>query len=139
MQHPTCTDDYGTSVYRCRYTSSMVWADACEVIGSVVPGVKARYVIAPTIEARHAHKASGIAFHESERNCNTCLFLSRVPHAKSAGFLHGRCTNAMAQVEASPYFNRMNGDVMVFHPDDPMHMPCYESRFQHLSTKARHE
>jgi hypothetical protein len=28
-----------------------------------------------------------------------------------------------------PYRHLMNGDVMAFHPDDPMHMPCYESRY----------
>ncbi len=129
MQEPICTDDFGTSVFQCRYTSTLVWADSCVVVGATMPGVKARYVMAPTVRAAQAHRASGIAFHESEANCNTCRWLERVKHEKNAGFLYGRCAGPAPRFESSPYFNRMQGDVMVFHPDDPMGMPCYESRF----------
>jgi hypothetical protein len=125
---PICVDDFGSEVYRCRYTDQLVWADIAFVVGATMPGVKARYVITP--DARQAHRNSGIAFHDSEANCNTCRHLVRVRHAKCrSGFLRGRCAHPSPQLDASPYFNRMEGDVMVFHPDDPMHMPCYESRF----------
>ena len=130
MQLPVCIDDFGTSVYECRYTRALVWADSATVIGATMPGVKARYVMATTDQANAAHKASVIAFHESEENCNTCRFLERVQRDKSkAGFLFGRCKSATPQIEASPYFNLKEGDVMVFHPEDPMHMPCYVSRW----------
>jgi hypothetical protein len=45
------------------------------------------------------------------------------------GFLFGKCKRAPSGKEASPYANRFEGEVMVFHPDDPMHMPCYASRW----------
>ena len=126
-----CTDDFGTLVFRCRYTEHLVWADVAIVIGATMPGVRARYVMAETVEAKAAHKASGIAFHEIEANCNTCRFLERVKRDKNrAAFLYGRCTSAEPKFEASPHFNRREGDVMVFHPDDPMSMPCYVSRWE---------
>lgn len=131
MQLPLCVDDFGTNVYACFYTGILVWADRAVVIGAIIPRVKTCYVIAMTDEAKNAHKASGIAFHENEANCNTCRFLKRVKHNKNvAGFLYGRCTSSLPNIEANPYFNRMEGDVMMFHPEDPMNMPCYVPRWK---------
>lgn len=128
-QAPLCTDDFGTLVFRCRYTDGLVWANQALVVGATIPGVKARYVIADTSEARQQHRLSGISFHESEANCNTCAHLERVAHLKNAGLLYGRCASPEAVRQASPYFARAMGDVMVFHPDDYMGMPCYKSRW----------
>lgn len=59
------------------------------------------------------------AFHESEANCNQCRHLKRAPHEKDRhGFLYGHCG-------ANPFGQMF---VMKFHPDDPMHMKCWEAR-----------
>lgn len=135
MQLPVCVDDFGMSVYLCRYTRTLVWADQALVIGGVMPGVKVSYVMAATDEAKAAQKASSIAYHESEANCNTCHHLERVKRDKNkAGFLYGRCKSAESKIEASPYYSRTEGNVIVFHPDDPMLMPCYISRWEASST-----
>lgn len=129
-QPSICTDDYGQSVYRCRYTAAIVFADDAVVIGARIPGVRARLFIAPSEEAKRAHKAEGIAFHEAEANCNTCRYLERVKHSREpAGFLFGRCRSRNGRPDVSHYADRARGDVMIFHPDDPMHMPCYASRW----------
>jgi len=70
MQTPICTDDYGTEVYWCRYDTGPVWANDCLIVGGVMPGVKARYIMAPT--AKERHKQSQIAFYAMDANCNTC-------------------------------------------------------------------
>lgn len=111
-----CIDDYGTEIHRCRYTGDIVSADDANIVGAMIPGVKARYVIAPTTKAKIAHKESFIAFHESEGNCNTCKNLKRTKHSKSTdGFLSSICT--------------LNSVKVQFHPDDPLHMSCYKSRW----------
>jgi hypothetical protein len=54
--------------------------------------------------------------------------LERVRHEKnSAGFLYGKC-KGIPNVAAHQY--PMAGEVMVFHPDDSMNMPCYVSRWE---------
>jgi hypothetical protein len=114
--------------YVCHWTGKTVSDDQVVWTGGVIPNVKARYPAAPGYE--EARKESVRLFHESERNCNTCRYLSRVPHEKNkAGFLRGKCTNSERDLKEHPYRHLMNGDVMAFHPDDPMHMPCYESRY----------
>ena len=129
-QQPVCSSDYGSSVYLCRYTGVPVLAEDVVVVGATIPGVKARYFMANTEEARKAKKASGIAFHESEANCNTCAHLERVPHKKHwTGFVYGRCTSPNADKSVHPYKDREVDGVMMMHPDDPMHMPCYKSRW----------
>ena len=96
------------------------------VVGAIIPGVKARFVIAKT--SISMHRASIRAFHESEANCNTCVFLERVKHDKDkAGFLFGSCRSASGQPEMNPYFVSRD-EPMSFHPDDPMHMPCHTPR-----------
>jgi hypothetical protein len=78
----------------------------------MIPGVKGANV---------ATKEEARAFHESERNCNTCRDLQRVPHPKHpAGFLYGHCLH-------HPYGTRW---VMMFHPDDHLGMKCYTPRWQ---------
>ena len=79
--------------------------------------MKAEYLIANTQEANAMHKQQLIAFHESEANCNTCANLERVRHEKQAsGFLMGVC--------------KATGRSIEFHPDDPMHLECYVSRWK---------
>lgn len=130
MQSITCVDDFGVAVYRCHYTSELVWADAAAFVGATMPGVRARYVVSPGPIPLARHKAQGILFHESEANCNTCSDLERVKHAKARdGLMRGKCRNPHSQQEANPYHNRFDGQVMVFHPDDWMGMPCYNSRW----------
>ncbi len=115
IQQPICTDDYGTSVYACRYSKLATWADEAVKIGALIPGVKAAFYMHP--ESRNLHKKSVAAFHESEANCNTCRDLRRIPHAKSPhGFLQGVCARG-----------KLPG-VYSFNPDDPMHMDCWRAR-----------
>jgi hypothetical protein len=124
-----CIDDFGNSVYECRYTKNLVWANDCDFVGAVVPGVKAKYIIAPTDVAREAHRQSIREFQDAEQNCNTCGNLERVTHAKNkAGFLFGRCKSPNSKDSESPYNSFKKGDVMMFHPEDFMGMPCYSSR-----------
>jgi hypothetical protein len=86
--------------------------------------------MADTPEARAAKKRSEIDFHACEANCNTCSHLQRVVRPKNRAFLlYGQCTNPNTQKHLSPYASRFEGDVMVFHPDDHMGMPCYVSRW----------
>jgi hypothetical protein len=127
IQTPICVDDFGNLVYSCCFTGVKVTPDQAISIGATLPGVKAQYFMANTDEAREARKKSAILFHESERNCNTCSSLERVKHEKTpSGFLYGRCPT----VDSShPYSARQRGDIILFHPDDPMHMPCYTSRW----------
>jgi hypothetical protein len=126
-----CVDDFGTCWYVCRYTGKLIPANEAVIVGASIPHIGIRYVMANTVEARAAYKQSSIWFHESEANCNTCANLQRVKRDKSRdGFQYGRCLSRNPSLEASPYFDRMQGDVMHFHPEDPMHMPCYVSRWE---------
>ncbi len=123
-------DDFGDEVNRCRYTEKFLWPDDAKIIGATVPGVKARYAISARPEVLATHKAQGVAFHESEANCNTCRALVRIPLPKALDGLHvGCCSSQNGRPQDGPYANRTMGDITVFHPDDPMHMPCYESRW----------
>ena len=100
----------------CRYTGALVDQDQALTVGTTLPNVKARYIIANTDQAKTMHKQQIIAFHEHEANCNTCKNLCRVKHEKDqSGFLHGIC--------------QINQNPIEFHPDDPMHMSCYVSRW----------
>lgn len=124
-----CVDDYGNACYQCDYTGRVT--SEIEMHGALVPGVKRKVPVSNTPEARSARKASAVAFHAMDANCNTCKHLVRVPHEKnSAGFLYGKCSNASGCPDKSPYASRQAGDVMLFHPDDWMGMPCYESRWE---------
>jgi hypothetical protein len=74
------------------------------------------------------HKESRRAFDRSERNCNTCIHLQRIKHEKClSGFLQGKCLSTPIN---HPYVDRfVSYGNIVFHPNDPMHMECYEPRF----------
>lgn len=52
----------------------------------------------------------------SERNCNTCKNLKRIKTPSNQEFLQGECLK-------HPELK------LCFHPDDSMHMECYESRW----------
>lgn len=130
-QLPVCVDDYGDLVYRCFYTGAMVSAGNSAITGAMIPGVKARYVMGSGDAAKLARKASSVAFHELDANCNTCKHLQRVAHEKSrAGFVLGMCGNKLADRSSHPYRDRERDGVMMIHPDDSMRMPCYESRWK---------
>ena len=120
------TDDFGNEWIVGHWTDELVCAVDAVPSGALLPGVKAVYW------DRHgydeARKRSYRAFADSERNCNTCQHLIRVRHPKHwSGFLKGICAHAQ-HLQAHPYAHLMKIE-MTFHPDDPMHMPCYESRF----------
>jgi hypothetical protein len=132
MRHPVtnkpilnaavCTDDFGSLVFVCQYTQSMVTVDSSIFIGPVMPNVNGTYVCAP--HALAAFKSSRANFNAEERNCNTCKSLQRIQHAKNkGGFLYGRCGKGITEHQYP-----MKGDVIMFHPDDPMGMPCWEAR-----------
>lgn len=127
-QPPICVDDYGCEVFHCHFSGEPISAAEAQIVGATIPGVKARYVVSQ--RSAQARKASAAAFHESEANCNTCRHLIRVKHQRRPdGFMHGKCGSGSGQPQSSPYSGRFEDAVMVFHPDDPMHMPCYETRF----------
>ncbi len=115
QQPHICTDDYGNGVYRCRYTSAIMWPEECVVAPALIPGVRHRMFMASTTEAKAKHKSSVRAFHENDANCNTCRHLIRSSHEKnSAGFLFGKCA--------------ATGDALMFHPDDAMLKSCWTAR-----------
>lgn len=69
------------------------------------------------------------AFDESEANCNTCTHLRRVAAPKcKAGFLTGFCDHPFRVAQRTPQI-LPHPDTMRFHPNDPMHMPCYVPRW----------
>jgi hypothetical protein len=125
------TDDYGVALYKCRYTGELVGGENAKIIGATVPGVKSKYVMSKSEAAKLAKIESDNDFHESEANCNTCRNLCRVPHNKiPGGFLTGKCINPKS--EMTPY-KASNTDLIMFHPNDPMHMPCYIPRWTPLN------
>lgn len=109
---PIATDDHGNQVYPCHFTGRPTWPEDAVIVGGTIPNAKARYVMHR--DSKQEQRQSAIWFHESEANCNTCASLTRTKHAKRKdGMLEGTC----------PKGER------VFHPDDPMDMPCYTSRW----------
>lgn len=121
---PLIIDDYGDAVYLAHYAQRLVWPDESTYAGAIVPQVNQCYVDAKDPTAR---KASVKAFDESERNCNTCLRLNRIPHAKDqTGFLHGECESSKPN---HPYKHRFKDyGHMIFHPEDWMGMICWQPR-----------
>lgn len=119
-------DDFGTGWYSCRYTKEIIPATEGTTIGSTVPNVKVQYVMKNTEEAKALHKQSQVIFHESEANCNTCLNLERVKHTKCKfSFVQAKCR---IKPEAG---------IMKIHPEDPMKMQCYVSRFSRNSNNPK--
>lgn len=126
-------DNCGPETYTCRYTGKPVSAQDVTMVGALIPGVQTQYAVSP--EGMAQHRQSVVWFHEAEANCNTCKDLERVSHNKGkGGFLYGRCNSAVQDLESHPYSTQFVDGVMIFHPHDPMHMPCYSSRFQ-VTTK----
>ena len=130
MQEPI-TIAFGAALYACPYTGARIIKDFAVKVGPIMPNLPAgagQKMIANTDAAKGAHKQSIRWFHESEANCNTCFYLERVPHVKRFGdsFLYGKCKN---QNHAKPPYPVRDG-VMMFPPDDPMHMICYEPRWE---------
>ena len=98
-------------VHYCHYTGKPIPAGEEIVVGAIIPNVKAKYYVSDI----ELHKRSKRLFDESEANCNTCKHLVRVKHDKCrSGFLYGKCAK--------------DGAELMFHPDDPMHMACYQQR-----------
>ncbi len=76
-------------------------------------------------------KLNHIAFSECERNCNTCHHLVRLKHEKQKdGMLFGKCAINSQELSEDSFHKRDADGVMKFHPNDPMHMPCYVSRWR---------
>lgn len=102
---------------KCRYTNEEIDIKDAIKIGATIPGVIAQYYMKNTSEVRELHKQQQIAFHESEANCNTCANMERIKHEKSKfGFLKIKCC--------------MDNKIKTIHPDDPMFMSCYKSRWE---------
>lgn len=123
MQKVICIDDFGNEVYKCHWTGILVSTADSVITGGFIPGVKGAYVAVK--DHIDAMRESRSAYDEMESNCNTCKNLERVKSNLRGGFLNGKCLS-------SPSFENMqyptiNG-VMMFHPHDPMHMPCWEPR-----------
>lgn len=116
---PFCTDDYGSSVYRCHWTGQIVWAEQAVITGGYMPNAKRKFIAAPGYEA--ARKCEYQAFADNDRNCNTCRNLERIKQPRDPfGSQRGRCKLIIPP----------ESDLIKFYPDDPMHMSCYESRFE---------
>ena len=126
-QKPALVDDYGTSFFRCFVTGVLVSAVDAVPVGARIPGLKARNFIAPGEVARTAWLSEGRSFHESEANCNTCAHLERVPSRERDGFLLGMCSCGKGRTDLIPY-SKPDFRTIKFHPEDPMHMPCYLAR-----------
>ncbi len=85
------------------------------------PGIKGVNIRA----ADWDYKAEVQAFHENDRNCNTCVHLRRRKHPKDKfGTLYGDCASTPIN---HPY---PTTDGIWFHPDDAMLMECYQPRWQ---------
>ena len=117
MSQPVCIDDFGTALYRCRYTAALVGGSGAALTGALVPGVSVTYVMGTSPEAKAAAKASRKAFDEMDANCNMCRNLERQQVGKvKGGFLYGTCKAGFGR------------GVMRFHPNDFMGMECWEPR-----------
>lgn len=126
-----CVDNFGDNVYSNLHGASDIytWVSDTKLEHSYYPGVKGSRPVHKSYDT----KIGPILFHESERNCNTCVNLERVKHPKcSAGWLTGRCKN----IDHAKSVQLLEADDLIrYYPDDPMHMSCYVSRHQVQSTK----
>lgn len=111
-----CVDDFGNEVFLCHWTRNPVFADDYIVLGPFNQAISGTYVCHPS--ALNVYAQSRIAWDESERNCNVCLHLVRIRSVDKykTGLLSGACN-----VRPEPF---------LFHPGDPMHMPCWTHRKQ---------
>lgn len=114
MSKSICIDDFGNEVHKCHWTGQLVSIADAVITGGFMPGVKSKFIAIK--DHRAAMKQSHRDFNDMDANCNTCKNLSRVNAEKSKhGFLYGTC-------------NIKTKEIMTFHPDDYMGMPCYEQR-----------
>lgn len=123
LSAPTCTDDFGDAIYRCRYTGAPVRPDDARFVGSFSASVSGVYVAGN--DSKAAEKRERVAFDAMDANCNTCAKFRRIPHDRdAAGFVKGRC----AQGAESPLMYRRDGETYWVHPVDAMLMDCYVAR-----------
>ena len=116
-QQPICTDNYGTAIYKCRYSDQLVGGQDAKFSGAFIPGVNVIHVMGNSKQTYAAEKQSRTFFDEMDANCNTCKHLIRNNVGKvKGGFLYGTCA-----------ISAING-VMQFHPHDPMNLICWEGR-----------
>jgi hypothetical protein len=114
---PELVDDYGLAWYLCAYSGELT-PDA-RMVGPILhgAGLQSRRMVSKSAKSEAAYKQATRDFHEFERSCNTCQHLCRVRHDKDPhGTLKGTCAK------------QGSGEVMTFHPHDPMFMPCHEMR-----------
>jgi hypothetical protein len=110
---PICTDDYGTAIYVCQFTGN-VTDERAILLGALTPSVAGSYVCASN--AREAYRLNRAAFDEMEANCNTCKHFKRIAQPKRKdGMFEGSCLTK-------------NLVRMTIHPEDPMHMECWQGR-----------
>lgn len=120
-----CVDDFGELVIRCHLTGALVWAS--KAIAYSLMRYGGRLYRAPTDAAQAALRLSAGLLAELDANCNTCKWLARERHAKSpTGELRGWCDNPASRLDLLHY--KPDEARIMFHPDDFMGMPCYESR-----------
>ncbi len=122
LNAPACIDDFGNMVFRCQYTSKFVATNTAIFMGPIMPNVSGTYVCSP--DCVEEYKLSKSNFNAIDTNCNFCVNLERVKHAKNAaGFLYGSCKK-----DVTMHQYPVDGKVIMFHPEDPMHMKCWEPR-----------
>jgi hypothetical protein len=120
-----------TVTYRCYWTGEPVYASREISTGAILPQVKTKYLVGGLGWEEKKRKSYRL-FADSEGNCNTCKHLRRIPHKKTkSDFVQGDCASPNPSWDKHPYVNRFSAyGHMIFHPDDWMGMPCYESRWE---------
>lgn len=82
----------------------------------------------PGVKGQPATREEAQAFHESERNCNTCARLSRVKQPKqTSGLYAGNCLSVPVD-HPYPVVTEDSWFRIQFAPDDWMGMKCWEPR-----------
>lgn len=110
---------------KCLYGRNLIKKEDSIKIGGFISGPFHFYMHKDKVEER---KLSRKLFDQYEANCNTCIHLQRIKHAKnSSGFLYGTCKSTPT---SSQYYTIKIDDsgVIRFHPEDPMFLPCYSPR-----------
>lgn len=122
LNSPICVDDWGNMVFICQYTKQFVSTDNAIFMGPVMPNVVGTYVCVKDVGP--AYRQSKNELNAYDANCNSCTHLQRIKHDKNTGgFLYGKCAKGH-----NPGLYQSKESVIMFHPDDPMLMTCWESR-----------
>jgi hypothetical protein len=112
-------DDFGTEWIVGHFTGTLFPADQAVRAGCIMPSLPSSYFHWDIKDHHAARRQSYRDFCDiCEQNCNTCKWLTRMPSKKGEGFLNGVC--------------QRDNQSLRFHPEDPMHMKCYESRWDHV-------